>query len=98
MFCPPLSTPPAAASGDAWSLISAILFGMAPRKRDAGKKQSAFRRGEYSRVAQARYEIVFSARNNRTSRSSNFFEALVAATTASVSRATVIESARSTAG
>src|SRR5574338_143993 len=29
MFCPPLSTPPAIASGEAWSLITAILLAMA---------------------------------------------------------------------
>src|SRR3954471_13530050 len=38
MFCPPLSTPPAAASGDACSLMSAILFVMEALASDPAAK------------------------------------------------------------
>jgi hypothetical protein len=42
MFCPPLSTPPAEASGDACSLMSAIFFNKAPPPVLA-EEQLAFR-------------------------------------------------------
>src|SRR4051812_24903579 len=38
MFCPPLSMPPAAASGDACSLMSAILFVMEALAGDPAAK------------------------------------------------------------